>query len=71
VSQQRRSGPEAITWADLYAWASMTETVIRPIEARMLMAMDAAYRGAVHQEHEDQRNAAKSAKPDKKPRSRR
>lgn len=71
LSQQRRSGPEAITWADVWAWAELTGTEIRPREARMLMAMDAAYRGAVQQEHEDQRNAAKSQAPAKKPRSRR
>jgi hypothetical protein len=36
-------GPNPISWADLHAWSSLTQTVIRPWEIRLIFSIDAQW----------------------------
>lgn len=37
------SGPNPLTWSDLYAWASLTGLQVRPIEFEIIKDIDSAY----------------------------
>lgn len=43
LSNRRRSGPEALSYAEVGEWQRLTHTPIRPEEVEMLMRMDDAY----------------------------
>lgn len=50
LSARRRSGPEALTYAEVGEWARLTATPIRPEEVEMLMRMDDAFLSEVREE---------------------
>lgn len=50
LSGRRRSGPEALSYAELRAWQEMAACDVLPQEVAMLMAMDDAYLRAVREE---------------------
>ena len=56
---RRRSGPEAIGWADIEAWARVRQIRIEPEEAQILMAMDDAYLRETRSEQKDLRERMK------------
>lgn len=46
LHQGRRAtdmGPAPIAWADLDAWSRVTGIVLRPVETRLIMQIEAAY----------------------------
>lgn len=43
LSARRKSGPEALTYAEVGEWQRLTGTAIRPEEVEMLMKMDDAF----------------------------
>lgn len=55
ISSQRRTGPEALAWSEIEAWARLTATDLLPREAQMLIAMDRAYIRAVRKEQRENR----------------
>lgn len=50
LSARRRSGPEALAFGDVAAWAELTGQQLLPVEIDMLMAMDDAYLRAVRED---------------------
>ncbi len=63
LNPRRRSGPEALTFADLGAWAELTGRTVRPEEIRMLLEMDNAFlREARDEQAAAQARAAEQAK---------
>ncbi|WP_372356982.1 hypothetical protein ACCP99_08340 [Xanthomonas sp. NCPPB 3443] len=60
LSGRRRSGPEALSYAELRAWQEMAACDVLPQEVAMLMAMDDAYLRAVREEQA----AARERTPD-------
>ena len=58
LSGRRRSGPEALTFADVGEWARLLQVDLLPEEVGMLMAMDDQYLRAVR---EDQKAARERA----------
>lgn len=50
LSNRRRSGPEALSYAEVGEWQRLTHTPIRPEEVEMLMRMDDAYLTEVRKE---------------------
>lgn len=62
LSRRRRSGPEALTFAEIGEWQRLTRVQVRPEEVGILMRMDDAFLDAVR---EEQRAAAERAR-DKK-----
>ncbi len=50
LSNRRNSGPEALSYAEVQAWAQMMHIPIRPDEVAMLVAMDDAYVQEVRRE---------------------
>lgn len=63
MSARRKSGPEALTYAEVGEWQRLTGTPIRPEEVEMLMRMDDAFLSEVREEErariEQQREAMK------------
>lgn len=47
LSKRRRSGPEAISYAEIGEWTRVTGTLVAPEEVAMLIAMDDAYLKAI------------------------
>lgn len=68
LSARRRSGPEALTFAEVGEWQRLTGTAIRPEEVEMIMRMDDAF---LSQVREDQSAAADRAREDAKSKGRR
>lgn len=52
VRGQGFSGPEPITFSEIASWTALTGEIVRREEVRVLLAMDAAYRGAAAEEQE-------------------
>lgn len=50
LSNRRRSGPEALSYAEVGEWQRLTHTPIRPEEVEMIMRMDDAYLAEVRKE---------------------
>lgn len=50
ISARRRSGPEALSYAEVGEWQRLTSTQVRPEEVEMLMKMDNAYLAEVREE---------------------
>ena len=50
LSARRKSGPEALTYAEIGEWQRLTGTAIRPEEVEMLMKMDDAFLADVREE---------------------
>ena len=42
------SGPAPITYRDLWAWREMTGAAPRPVECRLILLVDAAWRAEWH-----------------------
>lgn len=65
LSARRKTGPEALTYAEVGEWQRLTATPIRPEEVEMLMQMDDAFLAEVRQEQraliEQQRDQLKGA----------
>ncbi|MGE8288663.1 MAG: phage tail assembly chaperone [Stenotrophomonas sp.] len=58
LSARRRSGPEALTFADIGEWSRLRQVDLQPIEVEFLMAMDDAYLKAVREDQEAARQRA-------------
>lgn len=58
LTNRRKSGPEALTHAEIGEWQRLTRTQVLPEEIEMLIAMDDAYMKAYRDEQEAQRAAA-------------
>lgn len=52
LSNRRRSGPEALSFAEIGEWQRLTGTAALPEEVEMLMQMDDAYLSEVRKEQE-------------------
>jgi hypothetical protein len=52
ISRRRRSGPEAITYAEIGEWQRVTATLVRPEEITVLMRMDDAFLSEVRAEQQ-------------------
>lgn len=50
LSARRKSGPEALTYAEVGDWQRLTGTQVRPEEVEMLMQMDNAFLAEVRKE---------------------
>jgi len=62
LNDRRQRGfdsPNPISYSDLKAWASLTNTYILPEEVEAIMAMDSAYLSAVHAEQKAKRESNK------------
>lgn len=53
LSNRRRSGPEALSFAEIGEWQRLTGTAALPEEVEMLMQMDDAYLAEVRREQAD------------------
>ena len=58
LSARRRSGPEALTFADIGEWSRLRQVDLEPIEVEFLTAMDDAYLKAVREDQEAARQRA-------------
>ena len=68
LSAQRHSGPEAISYAEIEAWARLTGVSPTPHEVALLMAMDIAWMHAMNVEikaHRERQIEASKAKTGK------
>lgn len=54
------SGAEPISDLDIWSWQMNTRQQLEPHEVETLMAMDASYRAAIHDEHENQKRVNSS-----------
>lgn len=52
LSNRRRTGPEALSFAEIGEWQRLTGTAVLPEEVEMLMQMDDAYLAEVRKEQE-------------------
>ncbi len=58
LSDRRRSGPEALTFADVGEWSRLLQIDLLPQEVEMLMAMDDRYLRAVREDQDAARARA-------------
>ncbi|TAA11303.1 hypothetical protein EA658_16715 [Pseudoxanthomonas winnipegensis] len=63
LSARRRSGPEALSYAEISAWRAFGNKRIEPEEVETLVAMDDAYLRAVREEQAAARERANEKKP--------
>lgn len=61
LSARRRTGPEALGFADLAAWQALMHIDLLPLEAGMLVAMDDKYLAAVREDQAAARERALQA----------
>jgi hypothetical protein len=59
LSARRKSGPEALTYAEVGEWQRLTGTPIRPEEVDMIMQMDDGFLAAVRDEQRAQHERSK------------
>jgi hypothetical protein len=56
------SGPNPLTWQDLYCWQRVTNKEVRPIEFDFLREMDSAYLKYIHDQNKLRQGNKKSGR---------
>lgn len=62
LSARRKSGPEALSYAEIGEWQRLTRNTVRPEEVEMLMKMDDAYLVTFRDEQQANRERAADSK---------